>query len=141
MDLPFVTIKNSITRQQSGQPTSETTQPNLVRIFGIHRGRGQHKGFACYNREQAEQPNLIVQNQAKQLNLVVKNQYPTRNLPPISFTDEDFRIHNPDQDNPIVVKAVIANWCVHKILIDQGSSTDILYWHTFKKLNLPSNLV
>ena len=41
----------------------------------------------------------------------------------------------------MVVIARIANWRVHKILINQGSSTDVLYWSTFKKLKIPESSI
>jgi len=41
----------------------------------------------------------------------------------------------------MVVTATIANWRVHKILIDQGSSIDMLYWLTFLKLNVPESAI
>jgi len=60
-----------------------------------------------------------------------------RTQPPITFSDEGFLVHDPKQDDPVVVTATIANWKVHKVLIDQGSSADVMYWSTFLKLNVP----
>jgi len=40
----------------------------------------------------------------------------------------------------MVVTTTIVNWQVYKILINQGNSTDVLFWHTFKKLDIQSNL-
>ena len=51
-----------------------------------------------------------------------------RSLPPIAFMDRDFKGINPvNQDNPMVVFIIILNFMVSRVLIDQGSSTDILY--------------
>ena len=36
----------------------------------------------------------------------------------------------------MVVSIAIANSMVSKVLIDQGSSTNILYWKTFKRLEI-----
>lgn len=66
---------------------------------------------------------------------------PSRRLLLITFTDKDLSIHDPDQDDPMVISATIANWRVHKILVDQGSSVDVLYLSTFLKLNLPLKMV
>ncbi|KAH1221370.1 hypothetical protein GmHk_12G034816 [Glycine max] len=56
-------------------------------------------------------------------------------LPPITFTDRDFKGINPvNQDDPMVVSIIIANFMVFRVLIDQGSSTNILYWKTFLRL-------
>ncbi|KAG4931105.1 hypothetical protein JHK84_048100 [Glycine max] len=65
-----------------------------------------------------------------------------RSLPPITFTDRDFKVINPiNQDNLIVVSIVIANFMVPKVLIDQGNSIDILYWRTFQRLEVSPDTV
>lgn len=39
-------------------------------------------------------------------------------------------------DGPIVVLMVIANFEVRKILVNNGSVSDILFYDTFQKMNL-----
>nr|KYP38893.1 hypothetical protein KK1_039831 [Cajanus cajan] len=41
----------------------------------------------------------------------------------------------------MVIAVVLANWEVHKTLVDQGSSADILYWPTFLRLDIPHSLI
>ncbi|XP_023893515.1 uncharacterized protein LOC112005492 [Quercus suber] len=49
----------------------------------------------------------------------------------ITFTDEDAKgIHHP-HDNAIVITLVIADYTTRRVLIDNGSSVDILYYPTF----------
>jgi len=62
-----------------------------------------------------------------------------KRMPPITFTNADFRGIDPTQDDPMVITAEIENFVVRKTLIDQGSSVDILYWKTFKKLQIPES--
>ncbi|KAG5071483.1 hypothetical protein JHK86_006694 [Glycine max] len=51
-----------------------------------------------------------------------------RSLPPITFTDRDFKGINPvNQDDPMGFSINILNFMVSRVLIDQGSSVDILY--------------
>ena len=51
-----------------------------------------------------------------------------QSLPSITFTDKDFKgINLVNQDDPVVVFIIIANFMVFRVLIDQGSSVDILY--------------
>ena len=51
--------------------------------------------------------------------------------------DRDFKGINPvNQDELVVIFIIIANFMVSRVPIDQDSSTDILYWKTFKRLKV-----
>ena len=54
-----------------------------------------------------------------------------RRIPPIIFTDGDFHGVDHEQDNPMVIVVELENYAVKKVIIDQGSSVDILYWTTY----------
>ena len=41
----------------------------------------------------------------------------------------------------MVISIVITNFMVSKVLIDQGSSTNTLYWKTFKRLKVSPDIV
>jgi len=41
------------------------------------------------------------------------------------------------QDDPTIITIEIENFAVIKTLVDQGNSIYILYWKTFKKLQIP----
>ena len=52
----------------------------------------------------------------------------------ITFTDEDIeRIHHP-HDDAIVITLLIADYTTKKVLVDNGSSTDILYYLDFQQM-------
>ncbi|XP_014499024.1 uncharacterized protein LOC106760107 [Vigna radiata var. radiata] len=59
----------------------------------------------------------------------------------ITFTDRDFHAPDPEQDDPMVITARIAEYDVSKVLIDQGSSVNILYWTTFQKMALAEEAI
>ncbi|RDX97691.1 Retrovirus-related Pol polyprotein, partial [Mucuna pruriens] len=46
-----------------------------------------------------------------------------------------------ERDEPMVISVVAAEYKVERVLIDQGSLTNILYWSTMKKMQLPVGLV
>ena len=60
-----------------------------------------------------------------------------RCMPPITFTDNEFQGLDHQQDDPMVITIEIENYAVKKVLVNQGSSVDNLYWATCKKLQLP----
>ncbi|GFY99328.1 hypothetical protein Acr_13g0007290 [Actinidia rufa] len=58
------------------------------------------------------------------------------NHPPITFSNDDLRgLHLP-HDDALVVSAVIANFNIQRILIDNGSSADILFISAFERIKI-----
>ena len=54
----------------------------------------------------------------------------------ITFTDEDAsRIHHP-HDDAIIITLLIADYSTRRVLVDNGSSADILYYPAFQQMNL-----
>ena len=54
----------------------------------------------------------------------------------ITFTKGDRRDVVPHDNDPIVISLVTAGRTVHRVLVDQGSSADVMFWPTFEKLQL-----
>ena len=57
-------------------------------------------------------------------------------IPPITFTDDDFKGVDYRQDDLMVISVDIDKFTIRKTLVDQGSSVDILYWKTFKAMRI-----
>lgn len=57
--------------------------------------------------------------------------------PVISFTNEDYARINQNLDNPMVISVIVANFVIKEVLVDQGSSIDLLYLSTLKKQGIP----
>ena len=54
----------------------------------------------------------------------------------ITFTDEDAeRVHHP-HDDAIVITLLIVDYMTRKVLMDNGSSANILYYPTFQQMRL-----
>ena len=54
----------------------------------------------------------------------------------ITFTDKDTeRIHHP-HDDAIIITLLIADYTTRKMLVDNGSSADILYYPAFQQMML-----
>ena len=56
--------------------------------------------------------------------------------PIIGFTEEDaWRLHHP-HDDAFVVSIRVRDYNTHKVLVDNGSSTDILYYPAFQQMRI-----
>jgi len=51
---------------------------------------------------------------------------------------QDVVLHDKD---PVVISVVIAGRKVHHVLVDQGSSPDVMFWTTFNKLQLSPDML
>ena len=59
----------------------------------------------------------------------------------ITFTDEDAeRVHHP-HDDAIIITLLIANYTIRRVLVDNGSSADILYYLAFQEMRLRRDLL
>ena len=54
----------------------------------------------------------------------------------ITFSDADMEGFQHPQDDLLVIRAIVANKTVHKVLIDNGSSTDIIFVSVFDKMGI-----
>ena len=59
-------------------------------------------------------------------------------MPLITFRNDDFHGLYHQQVDPMVITVELENYFVKKVLIDQGSLVDILYWATYQKFQLPT---
>ena len=53
----------------------------------------------------------------------------------INFSDSDMEGCHP-HDDPLGIRAVVANKTIHRVLVDNGSSTDIIFASAFDKLGI-----
>ncbi|RDX65529.1 hypothetical protein CR513_55807, partial [Mucuna pruriens] len=59
--------------------------------------------------------------------------------PTISFDDRDMKRRATGQDEPMVISVVVVEYKIERVLIDQGSSANILYWSTVQKMQLSTD--
>ncbi|XP_015949749.1 uncharacterized protein LOC107474627 [Arachis duranensis] len=53
----------------------------------------------------------------------------------INFSVADFKTSCPNLDDPVVISLYMGELTVKKVLLDPGSSVDVLFYSTFKKMN------
>jgi hypothetical protein len=58
--------------------------------------------------------------------------------PDITFLPKDYQDIIPHDDDPMVISLQIFKWDVKKVLINPGSSADVLYYDTFERMGLDS---
>jgi hypothetical protein len=56
--------------------------------------------------------------------------------PDLSFSPKDATNITPHDDDPLVIQVQILNCDVKRVLIDSGSSADIMYWDAFRAMQL-----
>ena len=54
----------------------------------------------------------------------------------ITFSDSDMEGCQHPHDDPLVIRAVVANKIVHRVLVDNGSSVDIIFASAFDKMGI-----
>ena len=54
----------------------------------------------------------------------------------ITFSDLDLEGCQRPHDDPLVIRAVVANKTIHRVLIDNGSSADIIFASAFDKIGI-----
>ena len=54
----------------------------------------------------------------------------------ITFSDSDLEGFQHPHDDPLVVRAIVANTTVHRVLVDNGSSADIIFASAFDKMGI-----
>ena len=69
-----------------------------------------------------------------------ENQQPAKKMKsqsePIAFDDEDLEGMIQPHDDALVITARINGFLVKKVMVDQGSGTDVMYPDLFKRLEL-----
>ena len=54
----------------------------------------------------------------------------------ITFSNSDMEGCQHPHDDPLVIKAVVANKTIHRVLVDNGSSADIIFTSAFDKMGI-----
>ncbi|KAK3041000.1 hypothetical protein RJ639_029110 [Escallonia herrerae] len=62
-------------------------------------------------------------------------------VPIISFSEDEMGDIKTPHDDPLVVTLRVGNFDVKRILVDKGSSAEVLFYEAFQKMNIPSDLL
>ena len=126
-------LKDYLLEKQAGQstgpqPAGNEGQQHEVPIHGeIHTIAGGFSGGGCTASQRKKYARSVM------LVEVFEDHSPDVD---ITFTKGDLRDVVPHDNDPIVISLVTAGRTVHRVLVDQGSSADVIFWPTFEKLQL-----
>jgi len=59
----------------------------------------------------------------------------------VVFTKADLQDVVPHDNDPMVILVVTTGRKMHRVLVDKGSSTDVMFWTTFNKLQLSPDML
>ena len=116
--------------QPPRQPTLVQYQPPLGEIHvisgGFAGGRESSSARKAYLRSIRSGETLEVQIVSKLPRLDTT----------ITFSDFDIEGCQHPHDDPLVIKTIVANKIIHRVLVDNGSSTDIIFALAFDKIGI-----
>ncbi|XP_016173781.1 uncharacterized protein LOC107616323 [Arachis ipaensis] len=69
------------------------------------------------------------------------NPQPLTNVPEVTFRSTDFNGVDTNLDDPVVISIQLGDLIVRKVLLDPGSSADVLFFTTFEKMKPSNNIM
>ena len=54
----------------------------------------------------------------------------------ITFSDSDLEGYQHPHDDPLVIRVAVTNKTIHRVLVDNGSSTDIIFASAFDNMGI-----
>ncbi|KAK3032369.1 hypothetical protein RJ639_037087 [Escallonia herrerae] len=94
---------------------------------GIAAGGSSRRGRKAYTRE------VCITSQS------LSKKQKTTLVPTISFSEDEIGDIKTPHDDPLVVTLRVGNFDVKRILVDNGSSAEVLFYEAFQKMNIPSD--
>jgi len=67
--------------------------------------------------------------------------YAFKENPQLAFTFNDFGGTYPHDDDPLVISVLTAGLQIKRTMVYTGSSTNVLFWEVFKRLDLPKEVM
>ncbi|XP_020973022.1 uncharacterized protein LOC110269493 [Arachis ipaensis] len=69
------------------------------------------------------------------------NPQPVQDIPEMTFHPTEFNCSDTNLDDPMVISIQLGDLIVRKVLLDPGSSADVLFFATFEKMKLSINIL
>ena len=130
---PRSQAQNQAPAQQPPPPPRQTTAQHQQPLGEIHVISGGFAGGGESSSARKDHLRSIRSAEIEEIQTVSKQ---LRLDTSITFSDSDLEGCQHPHDDPLVVRAVVANKTVHRVLVDNGSSTDIIFASAFDKMGI-----
>ena len=125
--------QNQALAQQPPPPTRQTTTQHQQPLGEIHVISGGFAGGEESSSARKAHLRSIRSAEIEEIQAVSKQ---PRLDTSITFSDSDLEGCQHPHDDPLVVRAVVANKTVHRVLVDNGSSADIIFVPALDKMGI-----
>ncbi|KAK3000664.1 hypothetical protein RJ639_020673 [Escallonia herrerae] len=102
--------------------------------------RGQLRKFVAPKEDRQQTPPAMEEREDREENAGIINTI-SGGLAAgaVTFSDKDSKDIQTPHDDPLVITVRAGNFDVKRVLIDNGSSAEILFFDAFKKMNIPTD--
>ena len=119
--------------QAQPPPPRQTTTQHQQPLREIHVISGGFAGGKESNSARKAHLRSIRSGEVMEIQAVSK--LPRLNTA-ITFSDSDLEGCQHPHDDPLVIRAVVANKMIHRVLVDDGSSANIIFASTFDRIGI-----
>ena len=125
--------QNQALAQHPPPPPRQTTTQHQQPLGEIHVISGGFAGGGESSSARKAHLRIIKSAEIREIQAVSKL---SRLDTSITCSDSDLEGCQHPHDDPLVVRAIVANKTVHRVLVDNGSSTDIIFASAFDKMGI-----
>ena len=125
--------QNQASTQQPPPPPRQTTTQHQQPLGEIHVISG---GFAGGGESSSARKAHLLNIRSAEIGEIQAVSKLPRLDTSITFSDSDLEGCQHPHDDPLVVRVVVSNKTVHRVLVDSGSSADIIFTSAFNKMGI-----
>ncbi|XP_072077773.1 uncharacterized protein [Arachis hypogaea] len=137
-------ITGHMQKRATSSPEQHTTSPSSKEkdktpahprgVINCISGGYAGGGHTSSARKRTYRAMLAVENNSH-------NPPPMQEVPELTFGHADLNSTYTNYDDPVVISIQLGDLIVRKVLLDPGSSADILFFTTFQKMKLSTNIL
>ena len=91
--------------------------------------------------DRAKERNLRIITLGFQVNNVLERPSGAAYKAPIEFSERDCETITVPHADPLLIKLIVVNIMVSRVVVDEGISSDIIFWDAFQRIGIDENLI